>query len=237
LLAKKVGYRCSNPFCRKSTIGSNADGSGTINIGEAAHITAAEVGGPRYNVNLSLAQRKDESNGIWLCRNHAAMIDRDVNFFTEDLLKKWKFDAEKEANERLNGIIPTENVRYYLRIIYDDLKDCSETVNNLVIINKNIVFNPEELPIVSEYEKKIESVVGFIGVDYASRIRKCFKAICAFREILKEELLRLKDHPRGVSDLQAVEYGHRLKTFLLRMEEYDIKGIVEVIGKLFTEDI
>ena len=48
-LAAKVGYRCSNPFCRKSTIGANADGSGTINIGEAAHITAAEPGGARYD--------------------------------------------------------------------------------------------------------------------------------------------------------------------------------------------
>ena len=81
-LASKVGYKCSNPFCRKSTIGANAEGSGTINIGEAAHITAAEPGGARYDSTLSVEQRKSESNGIWLCRNHAAMIDRDEKYFT-----------------------------------------------------------------------------------------------------------------------------------------------------------
>ena len=60
-LAAKVGYRCSNPFCRIPTIGSNADASGTINIGEAAHITAAEPGGARYDSSLTVDQRKDES--------------------------------------------------------------------------------------------------------------------------------------------------------------------------------
>lgn len=64
ILAKKVGYRCSNPFCRKTTIGANANGTGTISIGEAAHITAASPGGPRYDPTMTEDERKDESNGI-----------------------------------------------------------------------------------------------------------------------------------------------------------------------------
>ena len=117
LMAKKVGYHCSNPFCRKLTIGANADGSGTINIGEAAHITAAEPGGPRYDPSLTVEERKSESNGIWMCRNHAAMIDRDEPFFTVDLIRRWKVEAEKEANERLRDIVPSENLQFTLRMI------------------------------------------------------------------------------------------------------------------------
>ncbi len=98
-LAKRVGYLCSNPKCRIHTIGAQDGQDGTINIGEAAHICAASVGGKRYDVNMTPEQRADISNGIWLCRNCAAMIDRDEDYFTKEILYLWKDLAEKEANQ------------------------------------------------------------------------------------------------------------------------------------------
>ena len=32
---------------------------------------------------------------------HAALIDRDEKYFTVEMLKKWKEDAEREAGNRL----------------------------------------------------------------------------------------------------------------------------------------
>ena len=49
LLAKRVGYRCSNPNCQKPTSGSNLDPNKATNIGVAAHICAAAPRGPRYD--------------------------------------------------------------------------------------------------------------------------------------------------------------------------------------------
>ena len=48
-LAKRVGYRCSNSDCRKPTSGPQTEPSGVVNVGVAAHITAASSGGPRFD--------------------------------------------------------------------------------------------------------------------------------------------------------------------------------------------
>ncbi len=52
--AARVGLRCSNPNCQKLTSGPAVDPARAINIGEAAHITAASPGGPRYDPSLSV---------------------------------------------------------------------------------------------------------------------------------------------------------------------------------------
>ena len=44
-LARRVGYLCSNPSCRKPTSGPQTDPAKAINLGVAAHITAASLGG------------------------------------------------------------------------------------------------------------------------------------------------------------------------------------------------
>ncbi len=45
ILAKRVGYLCSNPDCRNATIGANQKEYKSTSIGIAAHITAASPGG------------------------------------------------------------------------------------------------------------------------------------------------------------------------------------------------
>lgn len=102
-LAGRAGHRCSNPDCQAPTIGPQPGGGGIINLGEAAHITAAAPGGPRYDESLSPEQRRDDANGIWLCANHAKAVDSDPKQFTTNLLKSWKFAAEKRAFEKLLG--------------------------------------------------------------------------------------------------------------------------------------
>ena len=74
-LAHGAGYRCSKPDCSIPTRGASEDGQDTTNIGVAAHITAAAPGGPRYDPSLTPKQRRSAGNGIWLCENHAKLID------------------------------------------------------------------------------------------------------------------------------------------------------------------
>jgi len=102
-LAKRVGYRCSNPNCRMPTSGPHSADEKAVHIGVAAHITAAAPGGPRYDLALSVADRTSIGNGIYLCEACAKLVDSDSSLFTVDLLKRWKHQAEREALEAIGG--------------------------------------------------------------------------------------------------------------------------------------
>ncbi|NOQ26456.1 MAG: hypothetical protein GQ564_13950 [Bacteroidales bacterium] len=101
ILAKRVGFICSNPNCRVATIGPHTDRTKSLNIGNAAHISAASSGGPRYDEKLTSAQRKHIDNGIWLCSNCATQIDTDKKKYDKELLIKWKLDAENKQTLKL----------------------------------------------------------------------------------------------------------------------------------------
>ena len=97
LLAKRVGYKCSFPGCRKPTSGPNSNPLKSTNIGVAAHITAAAKGGPRYDERMTDKERKSTDNGIWMCQTHASLIDKDSQQFDQNKLKEWKLNAEQDA--------------------------------------------------------------------------------------------------------------------------------------------
>src|SRR2546427_2219489 len=97
LLAKRVGFKCSNPGCRQPTSGPQADPSGAVNIGVAAHITAASADGPRYDATLTPEQRREADNGIWLCQTDAKLVDNDAVRYTVPSLRAWKAQAEEVA--------------------------------------------------------------------------------------------------------------------------------------------
>lgn len=103
ILAKRVGYLCSNPNCRQLTVGANEVKDKTTIIGIASHITAASCGGPRYKSDIKSEQRKDINNGIWLCSNCANLIDKDPEKYSIELLEKWKYDAEEDTRRKLES--------------------------------------------------------------------------------------------------------------------------------------
>lgn len=100
-LAKRVAYLCSNPSCRIQTVGPEQGGEGTVIVGVAAHITAAAPGGPRYDPSLTREQRRDQSNGIWLCEIHGKQVDADEKQFTVETLRAWKQAAERNAADAI----------------------------------------------------------------------------------------------------------------------------------------
>lgn len=103
LLAKRVGYRCSNPECRQPTSGPQEDPAKVVNIGVAAHITAASADGPRFDGLLSIEERKSHDNGIWLCQNHGKLVDNDSVKYSPALLRAWKRIAEQLATLELEN--------------------------------------------------------------------------------------------------------------------------------------
>ncbi len=94
-VAHRAGYHCSFRGCGQSTAGpSDESPTAVTNIGEAAHICAAAPGGKRYFASMTSAERKHIDNAIWLCRNHAALIDRDEALYTVDYLRQMKDEHE-----------------------------------------------------------------------------------------------------------------------------------------------
>ncbi len=106
LLAKRVGYRCSNPHCGKLTIGAAQKEDEVINVGVAAHIKAAAPGGPRYDPYMTEEERKSPKNGIWLCQTCSKLIDSDVGKYTVHLLQDWKDTSEAMAVEAVERQSP-----------------------------------------------------------------------------------------------------------------------------------
>lgn len=102
-LARRAGHCCSNPNCQKPTVGPDG-GSGSANIGVAAHISAAANGGPRYDPSLSSVERSSIENGIWLCQTCSRLIDVDELSHPPELLSEWKRLAEMRAYLALRGM-------------------------------------------------------------------------------------------------------------------------------------
>jgi hypothetical protein len=100
-IAKGVGYRCSNPDCARPTVAANAEQTGVITIGVAAHICAASSGGPRYDAAQTRGARRSKENGIWLCQNCGRLIDVDPGKFTVEVLRGWKRAAQERAFREL----------------------------------------------------------------------------------------------------------------------------------------
>jgi hypothetical protein len=103
VLAKRVGFRCSNSDCRKLTTGPRTEVPHIVNIGVGAHITAAAPGGPRFNPALSAEVRGAADNGIWLCQNCSKLVDNDVVRYSSEILREWKARAEDRALAELEG--------------------------------------------------------------------------------------------------------------------------------------
>ena len=91
--------------------------------GKAAHIHAAAPGGRRYLASMTPDERKDISNGIWLCSHHADLIDDDEVTYTADELRAMKREHEANCEKRHR-----EGVQK------------GQSVNELIAIGPDIIF-------------------------------------------------------------------------------------------------
>ena len=145
MLAKRVGHRCSNPACRKPTSGPHTEPNKALNVGVAAHITAASEGGPRYDPSLTPEDRKSNDNATWLCQTCAKLVDNDEARYTEGLLRNWKAVAEHTTLNEIQSsdartVEPDHNGSVHsLRSTADDWKVWRERGNrpgdSVVFIN------------------------------------------------------------------------------------------------------
>jgi hypothetical protein len=96
-VAARAGWRCSFTGCSKPTVGPSEETSDAItNIGKAAHICGAAPGrgSRRYVASMTPEERASIDNAIWLCADHADLIDRDEVTYPIDKLHAMKREHE-----------------------------------------------------------------------------------------------------------------------------------------------
>lgn len=92
------------PTCGMSTAGpSDSAPDKYVNIGVAAHITAAAPGGPRYEASMTAEDRCSITNAIWLCQTHSRLIDVNPEAYSVAELHQIKQAHEAAQTSRLEG--------------------------------------------------------------------------------------------------------------------------------------
>jgi hypothetical protein len=84
-LAARASWHCAFAGCQKPTVGPSEESSEAVaKIGKAAHICGAAPGpgSRRYDTAMTPAERASINNAIWLCADHADLIDRDEVTYT-----------------------------------------------------------------------------------------------------------------------------------------------------------
>lgn len=171
LLAKRVGFKCSNPDCRKPTSGPGGDG-GTVSLGVAAHITAASEGGPRFNPHLTSEGRRAADNGIWLCQQCSRLVDADHSSHTVLDLLDWKHFAESAAAIELRGFVIRRGrdfatleakVPELIAEMRADIREHPFT-REIIALSKRVLYNPGDIPYFVYYFETHDELLGKLQV-------------------------------------------------------------------------
>jgi hypothetical protein len=173
VLAKRVGFLCSNPGCRQPTSGPQEDPTKVINLGVAAHIAAASPEGPRYDSIMTPAERASGNNGLWLCQSCGKLVDNDPVRYPVKTLQQWKESAEESAARVLEQRPSSDNYAGFARLerlMPDLLAEMRQDLANsplcreFVLLEKGVYYwaNGNEFTYSFDDHSELESKVGIL---------------------------------------------------------------------------
>lgn len=211
-LAARVGNVCSRPECGAPTCGPQIEPSKSINVGVAAHITAAAEGGPRFDTSLTPEDRAAARNGIWLCQNCAKQIDNDPIRYSAGVLREWKSVAEDLALSRVGLANSREPRRLIVRFGVGELVLRGISRSRQFVFN---VSNPHERPV---------TLVG-AGIQAIEVPVSC----PAFAPLLVVSTPRLA-LPVELTDGRSVAFMEDLDHFAAELRTQGVKPPVKIVG-------
>lgn len=245
LLGNRVGWRCSNPDCRKPTRGANDDPQEITNIGVAAHICAAASGGPRYDFQMSTEERKSAENGIWLCQSCSKLVDDDVVRYSVGLLRIWKENAERLAIAELQSSSPvsTDNtdkellcffVQCFDRPAFQDrisqegrMEDFDQAIEDTIIALNTGVLRTRDGMIIKRSDGK-SAIINYAWREKLNTITDMLVALRKRLKVAKDENLY---STYGKGDVMYCFYDRELETwFDLTREE-----IIKILSSICQE--
>ena len=244
ILARRVGYRCSNPGCRRLTAGPKEGDCGGINLGVASHIAAAAPGGPRYSSSMTSEQRSDMSNGIWLCCTCSNLIDKDEKKYTKELLNSWKKEAETHASRELTGAKEEKEVEqidvYKLLLLFEDLETCNRE-QRIFIDVPNARTNPDNFPLQENWSKIIEENQNWIGVEFSFEIHQICTRICQLKKLMSKEKERVDNRYSKssfgiIADAGTVSYCNQLHGITQYLQEHLTENAIKKMHGILKRD-
>ena len=202
-IAQRAGYRCSNPSCLRPTIGPDG-GEDIANIGVAAHITAAAVGGPRYDATITPEERSAPENGIWLCQTCSRLIDVDLPSHPTEQLREWKTLAEMRAYLGLRGFSVAfsrsfERLESMMPELLSEMRNDllrNNFTKELVILSKKWSYGGQDRPHFSYYYEEHDNLLGKLSVmkNYGAILDIKFNDI--YRYEMSEDFVEYLQLPR-----------------------------------------
>jgi hypothetical protein len=236
-LARRVGMRCSNPNCRKPTSRPRDDPNKAVNIGVAAHITAASLGGPRYDETISSEERKSIENGIWLCQNCAKLVDNDAERFTADILRRWKSLSEEAARLNVETATSPTFLQWYLELdreIYKKIRQMLPWNGSVRFIREysfdGLSFSIQQFSDLYQFCDECQNPnFEFIDADSEGIRINLLEKIQQFLEVIARET-----YPEGMSDVNRIPWEWRVE----QPEHFErvvgqLNGLASQIGKYY----
>lgn len=240
-LAKRASFRCSNPNCQKPTIGAQKGDGKSINIGVAAHIAAAAPGGPRYDASMTSQERSSFENGIWLCANCSTLIDKDERYYTVDLLKNWKHQAEDTSHNNMahsTTEVSSSSANadiFNLMLLKKDLAECLKWFS-LFEKSPHIILDSENFPLPQNWEKLIADNNSFLDPQFAMTLYDICSDITALKQLMADESERIRiQYPRNklgrIADVQIVRYCNRLDNINSRLAASFTQTTLDILSE------
>lgn len=104
----RAANRCAFPDCRRELVMDATNTDQESLVGEACHIVATELSGPRGSSQLDLGQRDKYENLILLCRVHHKLIDDQPTTYSVQRLLEMRAAHERWVRESLTGFDPAK---------------------------------------------------------------------------------------------------------------------------------
>jgi hypothetical protein len=213
-VSRRAGFHCSNPECRKLTVGSNTNKEKSTLIGVAAHITAASPGGPRYESSVTPEERSGLENAIWLCANCSTLVDKDPTRYTVAALRKWKDVIERDSADGL-------------------LKNSAITTIGQPVENPKEMTWEQQAEYIKEQRKKQQEVDSFLDsrdaiIEAKNQVKIIIEQLKRIREVLQDPSTGLHI---GIVSRQDDMYGIGYNDICLRFNwnnhmGYDLKRAI-----------
>jgi hypothetical protein len=241
-LAKRVGYICSNPDCRKLTIGPNEKEDKSCNIGVAAHIYPASFGGPRASNQISDSEITEIKNGIWLCSNCSNLIDRNEEKYTVELLNSWKRLAENYAESLIstNRKETTDCIKFD-GYIFDSPLDATWAAF-FKLIGWAYVYKPINL---AEWQPKFQistqsatNSIFLVDITFSQNFNAEYRKRIAKSTNYMKNILILDEHPfRGTDSSLGYPNVIGYTSLEEKLEDEDQEYCVSIVYNFFGEGL
>ncbi len=135
-----TGNLCEYRGCTTKLVTDN-----DIFLGEIAHIAALSPGFARYDANMTDAERNANDNLMVLCRNHHALIDKDVVGHPAKLLIEMKIEHEKRVKNQGKEFNPDDKIVAAIITEISGQQTNINTGSGMQINQQNFYTTPQEL--------------------------------------------------------------------------------------------